>query len=95
MKPIVYVEVSGGVAYVSSSGDVEVVDLDWDNLNDVDEDSEDRRQELLGALAKINPYTHQGNNQETFRQHQRNLIEELSKTPITVFNLSGSKENAL
>lgn len=73
MRPIVYVQTSGGVAFICSSGDVEVVHLDWDDL-EADLPSVWRNQ-INEALEVIRPYATEGDNQETFSRHVENLEE--------------------
>ena len=71
MRPIVFVQVSGGVAYTYSAGDVDIVELDWDNLRV--SSPEESNSEIRAALKTIRPYAAAGDNQRTFS----NLVDEL------------------
>ena len=55
LRPMVYVQISGGVGYVSSWGDVELVELDWDNARDGDY----TRKDLDALIERLRPYPHQ------------------------------------
>ena len=41
LRPVVYVQVEGGIAYICSIGDVEIVLIDWDNYKTDELDGED------------------------------------------------------
>lgn len=78
-RPIVYVQVSGGVAYICSSGDVEIAEIDWDNLNSGYGDDEGFVDDMKRVLEQIRPYATAGNNQLTFADGVRSLEERLAE----------------
>jgi hypothetical protein len=54
--PQVYVSVSDGIARTTSAGDVEIIRIDWDTL-DENADTGDYEEALDNAIAIRNPVT--------------------------------------
>lgn len=76
MMPLVYCQVSGGILFACSVGEVEVVEVDWDNIDEAD--PEDAVFEIERALAQLLPYT----NHIHIANAVLELRERLEKMPI-------------